>query len=64
MSAMAVELTLEQELDALCAGRVSVCLACRASTSVERDGRVECHACGSVLEGAPRMRGRSQLELV
>ena len=64
MSAVAVELTLEQELDAFRIGRGAACLVCCAPTSVERDGRVECRVCGSVLEGVPRIRGRVQLELV
>jgi hypothetical protein len=41
--------SLEQELEALLAGEPGECLVCGEPVELER-GRVECRACGSVLE--------------
>jgi hypothetical protein len=45
--------TLEEELEALLAGELGECLVCGEPVEVER-GRVECQACGSVLEPVRR----------
>ncbi|MCY4085381.1 MAG: hypothetical protein OXG37_00455 [Actinomycetia bacterium] len=64
MSALAAEMTLAEQLGALRVGRVASCLACGALTSVARDGRVECRACGSVLEVVAGQRQMAWLDLV
>jgi hypothetical protein len=55
--------TLETTLLALMRGELRECLVC--GEPVEGDGeRVECAACGSVLEPAPREVIPGQLELL
>ncbi len=44
--------TLDDELEALLAGETGECLVCGERVEAE-DGRVECGACGSMLERPP-----------
>ena len=52
MSVAVLTRTLDEELEALLAGETGECLVCGEHVEVE-DGRVECEACGSVLERRP-----------
>jgi hypothetical protein len=54
--------TLDEELDALLTGEGRECLVCGDPIEVE-GGRVECSACGSVLERPPTA-AEEQLALV
>jgi hypothetical protein len=55
--------TLDTELEALLAGEGSECLVCGEEVEI-RDERVECPACGSVLERPPPEVIEGQLALI
>jgi hypothetical protein len=55
--------TLDAELEALLAGESTECLVCGEEVEV-LGGRVECAACGSVLERPPPEVIEGQLALV
>lgn len=63
MSAMAAELTLEQELEACVAGRISACLACGAAVTAAADLAIVCDSCGARLDPGPQTI-QTRLELV
>lgn len=58
MTAAVLTRTLDQELEALLAGETGECLVCGEPVELE-GGRVECGACGSLLEPAPGRVGGS-----
>jgi hypothetical protein len=62
MTSSVLTRSLDQEVDALLTGESEECLVCGEPVEVER-GRVECAACGSVLQPAPRS-SESQLALL
>lgn len=54
MTSAVLTLTLDDELDALFHGEATACLVCDEPVEPE-SGRVECRACGSVVETGATM---------